>query len=268
MSNLKKTVVIGTSSLLALTGMGGVALAAQPSDVPQDSSEAAASHEVSTSSDIIRHACVDGQFTYNQTEVASNEVIQKNLGNASQHLCGARPVGEPTVAAEDWAIEIKGAVENSFTTTYGELVQTEEVQSLLMGCACAGNPADGQASANAEVFGISVLTIIEMAKPDAQANTIVFASEDGYEIALPLSYVKQRYCPLVFGINGAPLAESMGGVNQLWLGSTAASYFARDVVSITLENRQTPPPSPNSDEAREAYVNLPNVGVLLGGDVK
>ena len=106
-----------------------------------------------------------------------------------------------------------------------------------------------------------------MAQPDENANTIVFTSADGYEVALPLSYVQMRYCPVVFDVNGAPLAESVGGTNQLWLGSTSANYFARDVVAITLEERETPPPSPTSDEAREAYANLPNVGVLLGGDV-
>jgi len=60
----------------------------------------------------------------------------------------------------------------------------------------------------------------------------------------------------------------MGGSNQLWLGSTSANYFARDIVAITLEERQTPPPSPSSDEARAAYANLPNVGVSFGGDIQ
>ena len=62
----------------------------------------------------------------------------------------------------------------------------------------------------------------------------------------------------------------MGGANQLWLGSTPASYFIRNVSSITLEARDAAdvPVSPSSDEARAEYAaNLPNVGVLLGGQV-
>lgn len=63
------------------------------------------------------------------------------------------------------------------------------------------------------------------------------------------------------------LDEVVGGTNQLWLGATSANYFARDIVSIALEERETPPSSPSSDEARAAYQNLPNVGVLLGGEI-
>ena len=96
----------------------------------------------------------------------------------------------------------------------------------------------------------------------------MFTSADGYEVSLPLDYVNRRYCPIVFDVNGAPIAEVVGGSNQLWLGATSANYFARDIVTITLEERQTPPPSPSSEEARSAYQNLPNVGILFGGDVR
>ena len=238
-------------------------------EAQQDASEAAnqVANDAYEKTDIVALAAVEGEFAYTQDEVSSNEDIRKNIGS-SQYLCGARPAGETSaVAPEDWKIAIGGAVSKPYTATYGELVETDEVQSLLMGCACAGNPADGKAAANAKVTGISVLTMFGMAQPDANANTIVFSSADGYEVALPLSYVQRRYCPIVFDVNGTPLAESVGGTNQLWLGSTSANYFARDVVAITLEERETPPPSPSSDEAREAYANLPNVGVLLGGDV-
>lgn len=59
-------------------------------------------------------------------------------------------------------------------------------------------------------------------------------------------YVTERYCPIVFDINGEPIPEVIGGSNQLWLGATSANYFARDIVSIALEERETPAPSPSS----------------------
>ena len=68
-------------------------------------------------------------------------------------------------------------------------------------------------------------------------------------------------------VNGSPIAQSAGGTNQLWLGSTSARYFARDITGITLEKRQTPPPAPGSDEADDEYANLPNVGVYFGGEI-
>ena len=269
MNNVKKTLVLGTSSVLALSGIGGgVAMAMTQPDDQREVAAATQIEEKNANEDIVRLTSVRGTFSFDQTSVSSIQDIKKNLGEASKYLCGARPTtSDYAVSAEDWKIEVNGAVANPVYATFGELVQTDEVQSLLMGCACAGNPADGRASANAEVSGVSVLTLLRMAGPSADANTVVFASADGYEVALPLSYIQKRYGPLVFDVNGAPLAEAMGGTNQLWLGSTAANYFARDVVSITLEERETPPPSPNSDEAREVYANLPNIGVLLGGDV-
>lgn len=272
MDTLKKTLAMGASSLLAVAGMGGVALAATaPAEVqPASDAQAAQQQEGGSADDfVVRMDKVEGAFSYTQSEVTSNADIKKNLGEASAYLCGANPMGDgEAVAAEDWSIAVQGDVANAYTATFGELSEKEELQNVVMGCSCAGNPSDGRAMANAEVTGISALKIIELAQPSADVNTVVFASSDGYEVALPLDYLKKRYCPLVFDVNGSPISDVMGGVNQLWLGSTAASYFARDIVSIALEDRETPPPSPHSDEARAAYENLPNVGVLLGGEVR
>ncbi len=272
MDALKKTLAMGASSILAVTGMGGVALAATDSTETQSASDAQATAQqegVSVDDFIVRMDKVEGEFAFTQSEVTSNDDIKKNLGEASRYLCGANPTGDgEAVSVEDWSITVQGDVENAYTATFAELSEKEELQTVVMGCSCAGNPADGRAVANAEVTGISVLKIVELAQPSAEVNTVVFSSSDGYEVALPLRYLKMRYCPLVFDVNGSPIADVMGGANQLWLGSTAASYFARDIVGITLEERETPPPSPHSDEARAAYQNLPNVGVLLGGEVR
>lgn len=63
-------------------------------------------------------------------------------------------------------------------------------------------------------------------------------------------------------INGEKLDASIGGDNQLWLGSTSGSYFARDIVSISIETRQTPPPAPGTAEAGDSYANVPNVAIV------
>ena len=60
----------------------------------------------------------------------------------------------------------------------------------------------------------------------------------------------------------------MGGVNQLRLGSTSARYFARDIVSITVESRDEVPAAPSAGDAAEASANLPNDGVFFGGAVE
>lgn len=270
MSTLKKTLAVGASSILAITGASGVALAAVQADAqPASDSQAIAENEsVSTEDFIVRMDKVEGDFSFTQSEVTSNEDIKKNIGEASAYLCGANPTGDDAASAEDWSISVGGDVKNAYEATFEEMSEKEELQTVLMGCVCAGNPADGRAVANAEVTGISALKIIQYAEPSENVNTVVFTSADGYEVALPYKYLLMRYCPIVFDVNGSPIDDVMGGANQLWLGSTAASYFSRNIVSITLEERQTPPPAPHTDEARAAYENLPNVGVLLGGEIR
>lgn len=271
MSTLKKTLALGTTSALALSGMtAGVAVAA-PADDAVSVDPIFASEEASAyyKTDIVTLDTVQGDFAFTQGEVSSNKTIA-SIANASKYLCNAAGhlAKDDSTLAEDWQIAVRGAVQDPAAFTFEELASSDAVQKLTLACTCMGNPADGQMSANAEVTGFPVSVILEEVGIAEGANTIVFTSADGYEVALPLEYVASRYCPIVFDINGAPIAEVIGGTNQLWLGATSANYFARDIVAITLEERQTPPPSPSSDEAREAYQNLPNVGILLGGSVR
>ncbi|ACV21377.1 Oxidoreductase molybdopterin binding domain [Slackia heliotrinireducens] len=272
MSTMRKTLAVSTTSLLVISGVtGGIIAATSASDadaaLPQTTNVNEESEYYKT--DIVTMDVVAGEFSYTQTKISSNEDVAA-VTNNSQYLCASQVESHNNdeTVAEDWSIAVVGKVVDPIEMTFAEMKASPDVQKSVMGCSCAGNPADGRATANAEVTGISVAAILDAVGVEEGANTIVFTSADGYQVALPLSYVLQRNCILVFDVNGAPISEVVGGRNQLWLGSTAASYFARDVEIITLEQRQTPPPSPSSDEAREAYENLPNIGVLFGGEVR
>ena len=274
MRTASQTIAAGAASALVLAGgaagLAGLSTSTAYGDEARDMPVAAVDAEASSlQAARVSAAVVEGDFSFVQTEVASNEWIYRNLAEGSRYLCGAR-ASETAGAerAEDWVLTVDGAVEKGYSATMQEIASTGAVQSVIMGCSCLGNPADGRAAANALVEGISALTLVTMACPEEGANTVVFTSSDGYQVALPLSYIQTHHCPVVFNVNGSRLEQSVGGTNQLWLGSTPASYFVRDVVSITLEERETPPASPTSDEARASYAaNLPNVGVLLGGEV-
>lgn len=264
-NSVKKAVALGTGTALALGGVAGTALAGTVSaDAPQPQPQAASTVATVSASNIQKVADVQGTFTFAQGQVDSIETIARSLGDASKHLCGSSFQGTGAAPAEEWVISVGGAVENPYSATIGEIIEREETEHVVMGCSCAGNPADGRASINAEVTGVSVLCILDEAVMCEGANTIVFASADGYEVALPLWYVQQHYCPLVFAVNGSPLIDSVGGTNQLWLGASSAKYFARDIVSITLEEREVMPPAPDSD----TVANLPNVGVAFGGSIE
>ncbi len=276
MKSTSKMLAVGVGSALMVTGaVAGVALAQDQAVAPDAQPQTAGAVtgveenlEV-TGDQAVQEDKVVGTFSYTQEEASSNDWLVKHIGEASKYLCGSQAVAtDGAVDAEDWVLEVTGDVANPYQATIGELAESGTVQSVLMGCSCAGNPSDGLSTANALVEGIPTILLLHMAQPSEDANTIVFTSSDGYEMALPYDYVTSRYCPLVFNVNGSALIESVGGTNQLWLGSTPGNYFVRDVVSIRVETRDTPPADPTSDEARATYENLPNIGVKFGGEVE
>ncbi|WP_304426244.1 molybdopterin-dependent oxidoreductase [uncultured Adlercreutzia sp.] len=267
MTTMTHKAVAVTSSALLLASMGATAAVTLGSGTAQAATPDVAA-EAAEEGIVAGNVMLDevmGTFSYTQAQGATVDVIRSAMAKASQYLCAGLPMVEGDIDASTWAIDIRGAVDHSYTTTIGALQADDELVSQLMGCACAGNPADGGAAVNAEVTGVPVTTLLERAGVAADANTVVLRSADGYEIALPLVYLKTHYCPIVFNVAGSPIAESMGGANQLWLGSTAAKYFARDIISVTVEVRDEAPASPEADA--DTYANLPNVGVAFGGEV-
>ncbi|MCI8424413.1 MAG: molybdopterin-dependent oxidoreductase [Adlercreutzia sp.] len=254
-------------SALMLTTMGAGAVTAFADEAPAAPEPAAAAQETGAAAELVTASEVQGTFGFTQGALSSLDQVQKAF-KAANYLCGAGEMVEVDPAmVGDWAIVVKGEVQNPYVATTDEIIERELNENVVLGCSCAGNPADGAASVNVEVTGASVVSLLDAARPTADANTIVFTSADGYEVALPLTYIEQRYAPIVFAVNGSPLIDSVGGVNQLWLGSSSARYFARNIVSITLEARQTPPPAPGTPEAGDTYANLPNVGVAYGGEI-
>lgn len=269
MNVVAKKIAAASGSALALAGIGtgAVAASAAPQAAPVDALSAV-EDVVAGSSAVQAPAVVEGLFSYTQTEVTPAAQIARAMGDAPDYLCGAKGAPLAKVAAEDWAIAVLGDVKAPYQATVAELQADPEVQSVLMGCSCQGNPTDGSASVNALVTGVSTSILLQKAGVEAGANTVVFTSADGYEVALPLRYVAQRYCPIVFDVNGSPIEQTVGGSNQLWLGSTPARYFARDIVSIRVETRDEVPAAPGTEEAGDAISNLPNVGVAFGGEVE
>ena len=229
----KVAALAGTAALVAaglpLAALAADAPAAQPSVTPavQGADE---SHVASTQ---VRASEVVGTFAYDQATITPNANIRKAFLGTDTYLCGAQ--GGTSLASQPldtWTLTVGGDVDNAFTATLADLAD-DSALTVTMGCACAANGADQRVVANAEVTGVRFADIMRQAGVAADANTVTFTTSDGYEVALPLAYVKQRYSLIVFAVNGEALENSMGGTNQLWLGSTSAKYFARDVTGIT-----------------------------------
>lgn len=262
---------MATVAALGATMAGASAALAQQDEVPPAGSDAAViAGEQAMSSQRFALASVEGTFSFTQGQVTPTAQIARTLGGADKVLCGAStealPSNQQVVSdAADWQITVDGdGVQSSLTATIGDLAQTG-TQSTVMGCSCAGNPADGRATANAAVTGVSVYQLLETAGGVTnEANAITFVSSDGYEVTLPLTYVLQRASMIVYQLNGEPLSASVGGTNQLWLGSTSARYFASDVVEVRVTCEDEVPAIPGSPASGDHASNVPNVGVTAG----
>ena len=209
---------------------------------------------------IVQEQTVEGTFSFSQATVTPIEKIRAVFQKAAAALCGADD--ELTVAnAADWSITVGGDVQAGYSATLGELAQDDE-NTTIMGCACVSNGAGGPAAINAQVTGIPLAGIIQAAQPNADANTVTFVSEDGYNVSLPLDYVLARHSVISYEINGETLSSSVGGTNQLWIDSAAAKYFTRNIVEIRVTHEDVVPAAPGSEQAVDGeYVNRPNVGI-------
>lgn len=213
-------------------------------------------------SPLVRVADVQGEFVFGQNEITPNEAIKNMFQKAVAAVCSLLPQYEAG-NAETWSIEVKGAVNNAFSATLGELAESDNAQTSIMTCACSANQAGGGAIANAMVTGVPVRDLIVRAGMDADANTVTFTSADGTESCLPLSYVLVHGAVIAYEINGEDLSASVGGTNQLWLSGSAGKYFTRDIVSVEFSYRDDPPAAPDLSESGMQYTNRPNVSASL-----
>ena len=94
-------------------------------------------------------------------DVSSNAEISGVFCKAAATLCASLPTyGCEAVKAA--AVTVAGP-NASFTTTVDELAGEEEATSYVMACSCATNVAGGGAIANAEVEGVSLETLVQLA---------------------------------------------------------------------------------------------------------
>ena len=249
---------------LALAATAGVALADAPAtpDAPDAGAQwTTVQASGVTQGTVVTEQQVRGTFAFDQTSVTPTWKIAQVFQKASAALCDGAT--EMTVKAPgDWTIAVGGDVANPYAATLDQIADNDGKQTVLMGCACAGNPADGRAAFNAQVTGVPLAQIIERAQPRAGVNTVTLVSEDGYRMSMPLDYVMARRALIASAINGEGLDASVGGTNQLWIAATAAKFFSRNIVAIELTCEDCLPAAPGTEDAPATqYVNMPNVSV-------
>ena len=155
-SQTVKTIGGVMSAVALISGGAGVAQAAtiEPAAAAPASATTLAAADVADTEAPAR--AVEGTFSYTQDAVSSNAEISGVFCKAAATLCASLP----TYGCE--AVTVAGP-NASFTATVDELADEEEATSYVMACSCATNVAGGGAIANAEVEGVSLETLAQMA---------------------------------------------------------------------------------------------------------
>lgn len=272
MSTMTKTStkIVGVAASAAMVlGATAAAATAVPATAAADENQGMAAvdqNAATAQSDAVAVDAVIGQFSYSQGQTSPAEFIAKVFKAISAVACNPGTMNETEASgqmvddARDWKFSVSGSVQNGFTATVGAFVgDNEGSDTTVMGCACAGNPADGIAVVNAEISGVKLQDIIMKAAPTADANAVKLVSADGYSQVVPLWYLYTNKCLIAYEIAGEPVSETMGGTVQVWIDGASANYYVSDVETIEVLALDETPAAPS--EAMN-FANSPNVTVL------
>lgn len=181
--------------------------------------------------------------------------------SASGSVSSATPGVLPAHAAPNasgWDLAVGGAVARAYVTHLSAAARSSSCEGL--------RPADVRAAERAGVEGVSVRALLDRAGACVGANIVSFTSVDGFVVRLPLDYVLDHASFVASHIDGAPVRESEGCANQLWIEGAPAHYAVRNVVRIDVERVPAAkvPASPDAPLAGGDFAINPNVGVLNG----
>ncbi|WP_080798340.1 molybdopterin-binding protein [Arabiibacter massiliensis] len=152
------------ASLTLLVGAGAAVAVPAIQDGADEAVRAGVTAEdgAASESPLTNVSRVVGNFSFDQGVLSSNEEISNVFCKAAATLCSSLP--GYGIERMQSSIDVSGDVGNAFSATVDEMKGEKGAASHVMACACASNVAGGGAIANAEVEGVSLESIAEMAE--------------------------------------------------------------------------------------------------------
>lgn len=197
-------------------------------------------------------ADVEGEFRFNQDVISPSSDVFNIYGTALTGVC-AKPAFALEAGYEEggeYYINVSGSLKHAKSVTLADLQDKEETR--IMSCACA----TGGSVVNAEVSGIPLSAVLELAELSDGANTVTVVGSDGYGVPMPLSYALEKNALLVYRVNGEALPD--GQTSQLWMPGAVAKYFTRNIVRIEVTAEEETPEVITAGEAYRAHISLLN----------
>jgi DMSO/TMAO reductase YedYZ molybdopterin-dependent catalytic subunit len=115
----------------------------------------------------------------------------------------------PGVSSADWKLSIRGAVSVPAEIPFEELVALPR-RLLPVTIECAENPAAGGLISHAEWSGVSLASLLEKARPGADARFVRLSGADGFSRSIPFAKAMHADTLLVYQMNGDKLPAKHG----------------------------------------------------------
>jgi DMSO/TMAO reductase YedYZ molybdopterin-dependent catalytic subunit len=150
----------------------------------------------------------------------------------------------PEVSLSNWTLSIEGAVANSYSLTFSDLLESPSgnMEAVLE---CAGNLATGAAVSNGVWEGVPLASLIEASKPQSDASVVLLEGADGgallehhpvlpYRRIVPLTKCLRPESLVAFRLNGQMLPTQNGFPARAlfpgWYGMNSVKWLRRIVV--------------------------------------
>ena len=116
----------------------------------------------------------------------------------------------PVVNVDDWRLRITGMVEQEVEITLDELLALPLIETAVT-LACVSNEVGGTLIGNALWTGYPIRSLLERAKPLAEADMVLSRSVDGFTASTPIdALTDDRDAIFAVSMNGEPLPLEHG----------------------------------------------------------
>lgn len=184
----------------------------------------------------------EGEFTFDQTtQTDPDEMFSLNwLGDFSDYMIYddyVNDLNEENFPFEDWEIRVEGMVDNPYTMTLGEMIETMPSVTRLMTMHCTLDPCTGGLITTCEVTGIPVSALLEKAGVQEGAIEVYTEPADGVcTYPTTLEWLAEHDGLLVYEINGQRLKMYQGYPVQSWMPGMGAPNFAKQVSRLLVSD--------------------------------
>ena len=104
-----------------------------------------------------------------------------------------------------YRLKVDGAVATPATYKYADVLSKETTYTKVVELDCV----EGW-GVKALWEGVLISDLVDRAKPQVDAVTVIFHAADGYTTSMPLSYIRDHQILLAYRLNGVELPEAVG----------------------------------------------------------